>query len=67
MQPLQGSDKLRDAYPKINQNFTKLNEEKVEKVPGKSLSDNNYTNEEKNKLAAVYNTLAQEGDPWEVA
>jgi hypothetical protein len=38
-------DALRDASIKSNENFTELYEDKVDKVVGKDLSDNNLTNE----------------------
>lgn len=56
-------DKLRDSFDKVNKNFTELDNRandhdtalsgKVDKVAGKGLSTNDFTNEAKDKLAGL--------------
>lgn len=40
-------------FEKVNENFEEVNENKVDKVTGKGLSTNDFTDEEKNKLAGI--------------
>lgn len=42
---------VRSAWKKVNENFTELYTNKVDAVEGKGLSTNDYTNEEKQKVA----------------
>ena len=44
---------LRNAFVKTEANFTELYTNKVDKVTGKDLSDTNFTQVEKDKLAAL--------------
>lgn len=60
MKTLKGSDRLRDAYPKMNDNFSKLQATKVDKISGRGLSENNYTDAEKQKVANTPNDTQQE-------
>lgn len=46
-------DALRDSQIKANSNFTELYNNKVDKVLGKGLSENDYTNAEQTKLAGI--------------
>ena len=46
-------DTLRDSQIKANSNFTELYTNKVDKVLGKGLSENDYTNAEQTKLAGI--------------
>lgn len=46
---------IASSITTINQAIANLEEIKVSKVDGKDLSDNNYTTEEKNKLASLKN------------
>jgi hypothetical protein len=46
-------DPLRVSQVKANDNFAELNAKKVEVVLGKELSENNYTDAEKAKLASI--------------
>lgn len=46
-------DTLRTSQVKANSNFTELYSNKVDKVVGKGLSDTNFTQAEKDKLAGI--------------
>lgn len=46
-------DALRDAFNKTEANFTELYNMKVDKVTGKGLSTNDYTDAEKTKLSNI--------------
>ena len=46
-------DTLRASQVKANSNFASLNANKVEAVPGFDLSENNFTDAEKAKLATI--------------
>ena len=46
-------DTLRDSQIKSNNNSAELNDKKVEKVAGKDLSSNDYTDLEQTKLAGI--------------
>ena len=46
-------DTLRDGFVKTNENFTELNNKKVEVAAGKGLSTNDYTDLEKTKLSGI--------------
>jgi len=46
-------DNLRDSQIKANSNFTELYTNKVDKVSGKDLSSNDYTDAEKTKLQGI--------------
>jgi len=48
-------DKFRNAFIKVNNNFTELNTNKVNKITGKGLSTEDYTTPEKTKLAGLSN------------
>lgn len=46
-------DTLRNGFTKVNENFTELNDKKVEKVSGKGLSTNDFTTNLKDKLDGI--------------
>lgn len=46
-------DALRNGFDKSNQNFTELYNSKVDKVTGKGLSENDFTNSDKAKLNGI--------------
>ena len=46
-------DELRTAFDNQNQMNTELYENKVDKIPGQGLSENNYTTTEKDKLRGI--------------
>lgn len=46
-------DVLRNGFDKANQNFTELYNGKVDKITGKGLSENNFTNADKDKLDGI--------------
>lgn len=50
-------DKVRNAFIKVNDNFTELNLNKVDKVTGKGLSDENYSTSEKGLVATIVNKV----------
>lgn len=61
-----GGDKLRDAFIKVNSNFDDLYTlsgltsdilNKVDKVDGKVLSSNDYTDQEKQKLSKLNDAI----------
>ena len=56
-------DALRNAFLKVISNFNELYSSKVDKVVGKGLSDTNYTQEEKDKLAEL-STGGQVQSDW---
>lgn len=47
------TDNIKDSRSVINNNFTNLNNDKVEKITWKGLSTEDYTTTEKNKLAWI--------------
>ena len=54
LSPMDGTgDNLRDSQIKANSNFTELYTNKVDKVSGKDLSSNDYTDAEKTKLQGI--------------
>lgn len=57
-------DKLRVSQVKANSNFTELYNNKVDKVAGKGLSDTNFTQAEKDKLAGLATGGQQQSD-WD--
>jgi len=46
-------DPLRDSFNDTNDNFTELYTNKVDKIPGKGLSTNDYSDAELTKLASI--------------
>jgi hypothetical protein len=46
-------DVLRTGFDKTNQNFTELYNVKVDKIAGKGLSENDFTDADKTKLAGI--------------
>jgi hypothetical protein len=46
-------DKLRNGFNKTNQNFTELYNGKVDKITGKGLSKNDFTDADKSKLDGI--------------
>jgi len=46
-------DALRDGFDKTNQNFNELYDGKVDKVTGKGLSENDFTDADKTKLDGI--------------
>lgn len=46
-------DALRDGFDKTNQNFTELYNGKVDKITGKGLSENDFTDADKTKLDGI--------------
>ena len=46
-------DALRNGFNKTNQNFTELYNNKVDKVAGKGLSENDFTDTDKSKLDGI--------------
>lgn len=46
-------DKLRNAFIKVQNNFTELYNSKVDKVAGKGLSENDFTDSDKSKLDGI--------------
>ena len=46
-------DVLRTGFDKANQNFTELYNSKVDKIAGKGLSKNDFTDSDKNKLDGI--------------
>lgn len=46
-------DALRDSQIKANSNFAELNSKKVEVIPGKGLSENDFTDADKAKLDGI--------------
>jgi hypothetical protein len=46
-------DKLRNAFIKVDNNFTELYNSKVDKITGKGLSENDFTDADKSKLDGI--------------
>ncbi len=46
-------DALRNGFDKTNQNFSELYNSKVDKITGKGLSENDFTNSDKSKLNGI--------------
>lgn len=57
-------DTLRNSQVKANSNFTELYNQKVDKVVGQGLSDTNFTQVEKDKLASL-DPAFQEPTDWD--
>ena len=59
-QPNDGlGDTLRQSFVETNENFTELYENKVDKVNGQGLSDNNFTDAEQLKLSNIQENAEQ--------
>lgn len=63
-QPNDGlGDTLRQSFVETNENFTELYENKVDKVTGQGLSDNNFTDAEQLKLSNIQENAEQNVQP----
>lgn len=58
-------DTLRQAFIKVMSNFTELYANKVDKITGKVLSDTNFTQDEKDKLALIDPDAIVQSD-WDI-